>query len=169
MSAVSNLVSVAEYLHTVYRPDCDYVDGVIVERNVGEKEHSKAQQELLFYFRERRRQWGIFVIQEQRVQVSRHRYRIPDVCVVLGAEPDEQIFTTPPFLCVEILSPEDRVSRMQERIDDYLRFGVRFVWLIDPYQKRAWIYTQDEIREVRDGLLRTSDPEWVVPMAEVLG
>jgi Uma2 family endonuclease len=94
---------------------------------------------------------------------------VPDVCVVLGPEPDEQIFTAPPFLCIEILSPEDRQSRMQERIDDYLRFGVRYVWLIDPYQRRAWIYTQDEIREVRDGLLRTANPEWIVPLAEVLG
>ena len=168
MSAVSNLVSVEEYLHTVYRPDCDYVDGVIVERNVGEITHTMAQQELVAYLRERRTLWGLWVLQETRVQVSATRFRIPDVCAVLGGRPAGEIITTPPFLCVEILSPEDRVSRMQERIDDYLRFGVRFVWLIDPYQKRAWIYTQDEIREVRDGLLRTSDPEWVVPMAEVL-
>jgi Uma2 family endonuclease len=169
MSAVSNLVPVEEYLHNTYHPDCDYVDGVIAERNVGEKEHSKAQRDVLFYFHERRRTWGTFAIQEQRVQVSPSRYRVPDVCVVLGPEPDEQIFTAPPFLCIEILSPEDRQSRMQERIDDYLRFGVRYVWLIDPYQRRAWIYTQDEIREVRDGLLRTADPEWIVPLAEVLG
>jgi Uma2 family endonuclease len=58
---------------------------------------------------------------------------------------------------------------MQDRIDDYFSFGVRFVWLIDPRTRRAWIYTQDEIREVRDGLLRTSDPEFIVPLAEVLG
>jgi len=76
---------------------------------------------------------------------------------------------SPQFLCIEVLSPEDRLSRMQEKIDDYLRFGVRYVWLIDPYQRRAWIYTQDQIREVRDGLLRTADPEWIVPLAEVLG
>jgi len=28
---------------------------------------------------------------------------------------------------------------------------------------------QDEIREVRDGLLRTADLEWIVPLTEVLG
>jgi Uma2 family endonuclease len=94
---------------------------------------------------------------------------VPDVCVVLGGRPDEEILTKPPFLCIEILSPEDRVSRMQDRIDDYLRFGVRYVWLIDPYQRRAWIYMQDEIREVRDGLLRTADLGWIVPLTEVLG
>jgi Uma2 family endonuclease len=58
---------------------------------------------------------------------------------------------------------------MQDRIDDYFSFGVRFVWLVDPKARRAWIYTQDEIREVRDGLLRTADPEWIVPIAGIFG
>ena len=168
MSAVTNLVAVEEYLHTSYRPDCDLVDGVLVERNVGEVPHSKVQRKLFLYFYEREEQWKGYALQECRVQVSATRYRVPDTCVIYGPEPTERILTSPPFLCVEIQSPEDRMSRMQERIDDYLRFGVRFVWLIDPYARRAWIYTRDEIREVRDGLLRTADPEWIVPLAEVL-
>jgi Uma2 family endonuclease len=169
MSAVSNLVSVEEYLHTLYRPDCDYVDGVLVERDVGEVTHAMAQQDLVAYLRERREMWNMWVLQEVRVQVLPTRYRVPDVCVVLGGRPDEEILTKPPFLCVEILSPEDRVSRMQDRIDDYFRFGVRWVWLINPRARRAWIYTPDTIQEVRDGILRTSDPEFSVPLTEVLG
>ena len=168
MSAVSNLVSVEEYLHTMYRPDCDYVDGVLVERNVGEVTHTMAQQDLVSFLRDRRSLWKMWVLQETRVQVLPTRYRVPDVCVVLGGRPDEEILTKPPFLCVEILSPEDRVSRLQDRIDDYFRFGVRVVWLIDPKARRAWIHTPDTIQEVRDGLLRTSHPEWIVPLAEVL-
>jgi Uma2 family endonuclease len=169
MNAVSNSIPVEEYLHTPYSPDCDYVDGVIVERNAGEKSHAKAQRAVLFYFYERRNEWNVFAIQELRIQVSPSRYRVPDVCVVLGPEPAEEILATPPFLCVEILSPEDRLSRTQEKIDDYLRFGVPCVWLIDPYQGRAWTYTRDEIREVRDGLLRTANAEMIVPLAAVLG
>jgi Uma2 family endonuclease len=64
-------------------------------------------------------QWGIRVAPEQRVQVTSDRFRVPDICVVLG-DPGEQILTKPPFLCVEILSPDDRVSRLEERADDYL-------------------------------------------------
>jgi Uma2 family endonuclease len=167
MSAVSNLVPVEEYLHTTYRPDCDYVDGVLVERNVGEVTHTMAQQDLVAYLRERRARWGMWVLQETRVQVLPTRYRVPDVCVVFGGRPDEEIVTKPPFLCIEILSPEDRVSRMQERIDDYFQFGVRFVWVIDPKAHRAWIHTPEVIQEVRDGILRTADPEWIVPLAEL--
>src|SRR5947208_7513894 len=104
MNAVPTMVSVDEYLHTAYEPDCDYVDGVVEERNVGENDHSVPQQELWHFLRLRRRELGIFPIIEQRVRISPTRYRVPDVCVVLGPKPDEQVLTQPPFLYVEILS-----------------------------------------------------------------
>ncbi len=167
MGTARTLVSVEEYLHTVYEPDCDYVDGLLVERNVGEKDHAMLQQEILFYLRERRKLWNILPIQELRVQVSPTRYRVPDICVVLGPEPDEQILTQPPFLCIEVLSPEDRMSRMQQKIADYLKFGVSYVWVVDPQTRQAWIYTAGAMREVQDGMLRTEKPELVVPLADV--
>ena len=37
------IISVREYLRTSYSPDCEYVDGRIVERNVGYKGHSVLQ------------------------------------------------------------------------------------------------------------------------------
>jgi Uma2 family endonuclease len=167
MSASPPAIPVEEYLRTAFRPDYDYVDGALVERHVGEKDHSKVQRELLILLHQRRRELGIFVIQEQRVRISARRYRVPDLCVVAGPEPEEQVFTTPPFLCVEILSPEDRMSRMQERIGDYLSFGVRFVWVLDPQSRKAWVYTSEEIHEVRDGFLRTEGPEIVVSLEEI--
>jgi hypothetical protein len=39
----TTLVSAGEYLATVYHPDCDYVDGVVLERNVGTREHASWQ------------------------------------------------------------------------------------------------------------------------------
>ena len=159
MSALPEAVSVYEYLHTIYEPDCDYVDGVLVERNVGEKDHGKLQQEIWFHLRQHQREWGIFPIIEQRVQISLTRYRVPDICVVAGPEPGEQIFTSPPLLCIEILSPEDRMGRMEQKIDDYLKFGVAYVWVIDPQTRQAWIYTSVARREVQDGVLRTENPD----------
>ena len=41
--AATALVSVEEYLSSVYDPDRDYVDGELEDRNVGEKDHAKAQ------------------------------------------------------------------------------------------------------------------------------
>jgi Uma2 family endonuclease len=117
---VGTLISVDEYLHTMYHPDCDYVDGEIIERNIGEKSHGNLQFEIAFVFRMRRYQWNAFAFIEQRVQVSPTRFRIPEVCVYIGGEPEDEVFHVPPFICIEIRSPEDRLGRIQDRIDDYL-------------------------------------------------
>jgi len=167
--ASRTLISVEEYLRTSYRPDCDYVDGEVQERNVGEKDHGKTQKKLYLYLGTREKDWGIWVIAEQRVQVTPTRFRVPDFCVLL-AEPDEQIFSRPPFVCVEILSPEDRMSRIKQKVDDYLGMGVRYVWVLDPKTKSAWSITPSEgWREEKSGTLKTQNPAIEVPLAEIFG
>src|SRR5713226_7553770 len=101
------LVPLEEYLDTTYNPDCDYVDGEVVERNVGERNHSKIQGEVFHFFRLREETWKVFAYVEQRVQVSARRFRVPDVCVVVGQDIDSAIFHEPPFICIEVLSKED--------------------------------------------------------------
>ena len=165
--ASRTLISVEEYLRTSYRPDCDYVDGEVLERNVGEKDHSSLQKKIILYLAARESQLGICVFPEQRVQVSATRFRIPDVCVTLG-EPAEQIFTKPPFICIEILSPEDRWPRIQQRIDDYLAMGVPYVWVLDPATQTAYSATPAErTQEVTGGVLKTQNPSVEVPLGEI--
>ena len=146
---------------------CVLPDGRIEERNLGEWDHSSLQAAIISYFFVRRKAWGISVAPEQRVQVKPTRFRIPDVCVVLG-EPEEQIFRRPPFLCIEILSPEDRLNRVQERIDDYLAMGVRYVWVLDPSNRRAYTATAETgLRETRETVLKTENPALELPLDEV--
>ena len=160
-------VSIEEYLQSRYHPDCDYVDGEVQERNVGERDHSELQRELIFFFRSRQRQWNAFVFPEQRIQVSSTRFRVPDLCVYVNERPAEQVFRTPPFICIEILSPEDRMERIQEKIDDYLNFAVPYVWVVNPRNRRAWAYTKEGSREVSGGTLRTENPSLEVPLNEI--
>ncbi len=162
----STLISVEEYLRTSYRPDREYIDGTIVERNLGKKDHSRLQMPLSAFLYNRRDEYGIHVFPEQRVQVKPTRFRVPDICAVAGDEPNEQILTLPPFLCIEILSKDDRMTEMQERIDDYLSFGVSYVWVLDPRTKRAYVYTSEASREVKENLT-THDPEITVPLREL--
>jgi Uma2 family endonuclease len=165
--ATATVTALEEYLTTVYRPDREYIDGVIVERNLGERDHSTLQGEVVYLLARLRKTLGIHVFPEQRVQVTPTRYRVPDVCVTVGPKPVEQIFTRPPFLCVEVLSPDDRAGEVQERIDDYLAFGVSYVWLINPRSRRAYIYTSEGSREARDGVLRTENPDITIPLADL--
>lgn len=158
------MVSVREYLSTSYRPDCDYVDGAVLERNLGEFDHARLQALLVGFFLSRERQLRICVVPEQRVQVAPTRFRIPDVCVVKG-DPDEQIITHPPFICIEILSRDDRISEMNERVQDYLAFGVPYVWILDPKTRKAWHCTSGAMVEVSE--LRTENPAILVPLEEL--
>ena len=124
-------VTLEEYLRTSYRPDCDYVDGEVRERNVGKYEHARIQALLARWFGNNEQEWGVQVVTEQRVQVSPTRIRIPDVALLpLGAQPD--VITDPPMLVIEILSPDDSYSDTQERAQDYREMGVETVWIIDP-------------------------------------
>ncbi len=163
--STATVVPLTEYLATIYRPDREYLDGELLERNVGEWDHSRLQMLLSRYLSNREKQWNIVVVPEQRVQVKATRFRIPDILVLRGGPPAQQIVSEPPFLCIEILSPSDRMAEMQDRIDDYLQFGVSYVWVVDPRTRRAYVYTPDSVYEAKDGVLRTNNPELVVPLA----
>ena len=158
-----NMVSVEEYLRTNYDPDCEYVDGQIVERNSGEKAHSTIQTELVFHLHSRAKEVGMEVLVAQRVRVSAARYRVPDVTVLL--ESDESIVTTPPFICIEVLSKDDTMQYMQEKIDDYLDFGVPYVWIINPRNKKAHVVTRVGMLDAASATLETKDPVISLPLS----
>ncbi|HYA16157.1 MAG TPA: Uma2 family endonuclease [Bryobacteraceae bacterium] len=164
--AVAPAISVEEYLKTTYRPDCDYIDGEILERNLGEFEHGSTQAEIVAYLRLHypRLRWR--VLTETRVQTSPTRFRVPDVCVLEEGAPREQIIRTPPALCIEILSPEDRTGKTMRRLDDYFQMGVPVCWVIDPLDRRGWIVSPGQLTAVTEGVLRAGDLE--VPLTEVL-
>ena len=155
--AVQSLISVEEYLKTVYRPDRDYVDGLVEERNLGQWDHARLQTLIAAWFYSRETELNIRVATEVRVQVSAERFRLPDVCITDG-EPGEQILTRPPLLCIEVLSPEDRMERVLERVEDFLAFGVPEVWVISPSDLTSWRFTKQHMFENLTGkVLRTMD------------
>ena len=160
------LISVEDYLASSFEPDCDFVDGHIEERNLGEVTHARLQARLTAYLLTRYEADGVVVMTEVRVQVRPARFRVPDICVTVG-EPGEEVLNKPPFICIEILSPEDRMSRVEVRINDYLAMGVPYVWMLDPETKQAFTATAAEgLKEVKNGLIRTENPVLELPLAE---
>ncbi len=157
-------MSVYEYLHTDFEPDCDYVEGALEDRNVGKRPHSFTQKRLIQLLdRERER---VFAYPEQRLRLTPTRYRVPDVCVYLDRDPSEDIFTTPPFLCIEILSDEDRPGRLLRKLNDYVQFGVPNIWVLDPWSREAFVFEDGTLRQVFD-VLSTSDPRVTARLEEV--
>jgi Uma2 family endonuclease len=143
------LVTVEEYLHTAYRPDCEYVDGRIEERNLGEYDHGLLQTLLGTLFTVNRQAWGVRTVTDVRTQVSRKRFRVPDLSVLRLDAPKERIISHPALIVIEILSPEDRLSRVQERIEDYLAFGVEHIWIFDPERRTASTASASGLHPVR--------------------
>jgi len=152
----STAVPIEEYLRTCYEPDVEYVDGQLVERNVGEWKHGLLQSLIVELLSQRRRQRGFRVITELRIQVtSEPRYRIPDICVVSIAHPYERYLTHPPHLAIEVLSPDDEPADMLAKIGEYLAMGIPHIWVVDPNKRKVVEAGSQGIRESSTRIVET--------------
>jgi len=131
-------------------------------RIAGEKDHSKLQFKVQMLLS---RVAGISIFPEVRIRVAPTRYRAPDVAVYL-TEPSEQVFTTPPFLVVEILSPEDRWSRLTRKLEDYFAMGCPNIWILDPVQSKAYRYEGEAVCEVHNAF-RSTDSRIILQLPDI--
>ena len=132
-------VTLGQYLNTAYYPDCDYIDGHLEERNLGELDHSDTQTQLAFLLRARTKDWQIQTYVELRLQVSPHNFRVPDIMVLRADHKADRIVREAPLLCIEILSPGDTFHRLGNRVRDYLQLGVKNIWAFDPETREAYL------------------------------
>ena len=148
------LVSLEEYLNTTYDPDVEYVDGVLVERNVGDYLHALIQSNVLFALR--RKYPHLKVVAELRSSVTGTRYRLPDVCVLLSA-PKTRYLLDAAYLVVEVLSEGDVMSSVIEKLKEYANKGVQNIWLIDPRLRFVWMYRPPTLVEIEGDAVSTAD------------
>jgi Uma2 family endonuclease len=159
MATTPPLISLEKYLHTAFHPDCDFVDDHFEERNVGDYDHGRLQAALAGWFFNQEKNCNIRAVLSLRTRVSPTRVRIPDVCLLRRDTPREPVTVTPPLLCIEVLSPEDRLPRVLKVLDDYVRMGVPNLWILDPIERIAYIY--------KDGALRLIPDRLTIPDTEI--
>ena len=150
---VAQYISVEEYLRMTFEHDAEYVDGRIEERPVPEFDHADMIASIIMLLRPHAKQWGVRVVGDPRTQTAPTRFRLPDVCVTRASEPREQILRTPPLLCVEVLSPEDRLARIKRKGEEYLAMGVVAVWIVDTEERVFHVQTSGGTTEHRNGLV----------------
>jgi Uma2 family endonuclease len=158
------LISEETYRRTSYAPDCEYADGVLIERTCGEQDHSWLQAALAAYFFQRRKVWSIEVFTEQRHYIRKGRYMVPDVCVIRAPRSTEKVFDKPPLVWIEILSPEDRPIRVNEKIRELIEFGATNIWVIDPETFAAEVHTPEGSSQIADGILRVPGTAIEIPL-----
>ena len=150
--ASTTLVSVEEYLKTSYEPNCEYIDGVLRPKPLGTSKHGYLQGLLWALLCQR----GYRVAVELTVCISPTQFLIPDVAA--DSKPFGDPYPdTPALLCIEILSPGDRVLTMLAKCEDYHAWGVPYCWAIDPENARAWEYHREGALESRTDSLRAGD------------
>jgi Uma2 family endonuclease len=150
MSTIATLVSVEEYLRRTEKPYCEYIDGVLYPKPMPTTLHSRTQKAVIWLVEKQ----GVEALPELTVRLSGTRFLIPDVIAGHGIQGPYP--TEPVLLCVEILSPEDRLGAMLAKCEQYHVWGVPFCWVIDPEKQTGWEYHQggEPLRVAPEGVLR---------------
>ncbi len=157
------MVPLSEYPGHSYEPECEYVEGVFRDRKAGEIPHGDAMSRISVEARIRGFWSGVAV----RTHVTPTRIRVPDVTIVGGGKPAGRFISAPSEIALEILSPHNRAPDIQDKMEDYLAFGVSCVWVVDPETRRAWWYTSSGARERRDGFLRNPAGDLAIPLTTI--
>jgi Uma2 family endonuclease len=131
------------------KPAREYEDGEVTKKTMPSTWHSIVQQLLAvvfgFYLRERPIGQAGPELRCIFGPPGRVRGYVPDYVVIVGAPPGFGPINGPwrgaPDLAVEILSPDDRMTRVNRKVRFYLENGVRLVWLIDPDNRIVTVMT----------------------------
>ena len=127
-------MSVEEYLKYSSKPNCEYIDGVLRPKPMPTKPHAVVQSRVMNLLSAQ----GVESLSEMTLRMSPTKYLVPDVI----ADPviEDPYPTKPVLLCVEILSPEDRLSTAFSKCEEYHAWGVPHCWVIDPVKQTGWEY-----------------------------
>jgi Uma2 family endonuclease len=114
---------------------------------------------------------GAFILQR-----SPYTVRIPDVSFVRmdrlpPPEQRRQFLELAPDLAVEVVSPSDSANEVQEKVREYLDFGVQLIWVVHPIQRTVTVYTADRNARVlyEDEVLDGAEvlPGFAMTVAEI--
>jgi Uma2 family endonuclease len=162
----TTLIPIEEYLLRVGEGACpDYLDGVLVERKVGHYKHGRVQALIAGRFLELGKRIACFPSVECHLRLSARRYRVADLAVFFGQEPSEPIPNTPPYVAVEVLSPDDRFSDVMDKLEEYRTWGVPNIWFVDPWARKLSVYGEAGLVQVAE--LELVDYNFKITAAEL--
>ena len=147
------LIPVEEYLRRTEKPNCEYLEGVLRPKAMPTTLHAWIQSVLILLLSRQ----GKIALSELTLPIATATFLVPDVAVVRSLQFPYP--TDPPELCIEILSPEDRIGATLAKCEEYHPWGVACCWVIDPVQRIAWEYTLggEPTRVADAGQLRAQD------------
>ena len=147
------LVPLEEFLRRTEKPNGEYIDGVLHLKSMPTTAHGRMQLALLLLLNK----LGLEALPEVALRITPTKYLVPDV--IAAKHLASPYPTEPVLLCVEILSPEDRIGSMLAKCEQYHAWGVPSCWVIDPVKRVAWEYAAGEepLRIADTGKLQAGD------------
>lgn len=160
-------MTLQEYTRTSFEnPDPEFLDGEVVERNGGTLPHARALAVVAAALYQENELTGLQPVLSLRLRIAPNRIRVVDIAVFEG-EPEGEVPSTPPLVAIEILSPDDRIGYVIPKLEEYRRWGVRNIWLVDPDDRKLLTYGETGLHEVTE--LRLPDYEIVLTLADIFG
>jgi len=137
-------ISESEYFEMRFEDlEPEFVHGELIEKSMPTLIHGWLQ--VLLGIRLRVAGFPVVAV---RMRLAAGVIRIPDVALFIGSLPAEQVPTHPPFVVIEITSPDDRHVEVLRKLEDYRTWGVRHIWLIQPELRKFHVYESGSLREV---------------------
>ena len=135
--AAGALLSAEQYLATYFGERApEFVHGELIERPMPTWIHGRLQHLLSV-----RLHGAGFVGTEVRMRLAGDLFRIPDLAMFIGSPPAGQVPASPPFLVVEITSPDERHQNLLQKLEEYRAWGVQHIWVVEPELKGLYVYT----------------------------
>lgn len=122
------------------------MEGRLEPGNLGEFAHSRLKGVLaseLSTFADKNDVQGVLGIS---LLVAPNRVRVCDVALLRRETPTHHPISTPPLLCTEVLSSEDKLDQVERVLRDYVTMGVEHIWLLDPYRRAAYNFDRNGLR-----------------------
>ena len=126
----------------------EVIDGEVRELSPTGFEHGESELDLGAFLRSKLKGKGYVAVGEVGVLISKSPLRIRSADVVYiskerSPERPKGILTTVPDLVIEVVSPSNTYTEMEEKVYDYLSAGVDRVLLVDPHLKKATLFKRE--------------------------
>ncbi len=158
--ATKAALSEEEYLRTSYSGvDREFRDGELLERSVPTYFHGRMQGLFFFFFNLYCRAKNIYPTVETRIRLRSGRYVIPDVAVYWPTQPTTGLPEELPLIVIEILSPDDRMSEVVDKLAEYREHAIPHIWLADPDRNAFYVY-RDGLNQVQSVYIPEADLEF---------
>ncbi len=136
MSVLSEKLTREQFrdLYAGEKPNFELIDGRPEQKALGSKRHARLQVILGRMLDD----LGFRAATELTLAISETWEPVPDVAGLLGPESDEVYQSEPPAAVIEILSPTDRFTQLDEKCRRYAKWGVKDILAFDPLALRVW-------------------------------